>query len=704
VKKSLKQRDGRAAEPIREPRVLRRVLLTCGILSSLLYVAINVYFPMQWDGYSSTSQTVSELSAVGAPTRTLWVLLGGVYAFLIAAFGYGVWQSAQGNRPLRVVGGLLIAHGIVGLWWPPMHQRTVLEAGGGTLTDTMHIIWAIVTVLLMLLAIGFGAAAFGKRFRLYSIATIVILLAFGVLTGLDGPRVSANLSTPVVGVWERINIGAFLLWVVVLANTLLRVDNVAAVASAGKLANRLVRAVSIAGGILSFSALALGSAQFYRVSGATLGPGAFMLSIPKILGASLAPFSAVCGLVGIAFGLSALWLARGKVGFGPWLVVLGGLAAATINAAHAQLIVASSGNFAEAFGIDWQEQIPPQLKGRMLAERWTWKLSTAHGVHVERDVAFATVPGSNRRLLADVWSPPTGVAPSRLGFIYLHGGGYSAFDKGGPTELWFRHLAAQGHVVMDVAYRLIPETTVVGMQGDVKRAVAWLKRNADQYGVDPNNIVLGGGSAGSHLALLAAYAPYHPLFTPEDVRGVKLSVRGVIGYYNAGDYRPESQTAVHRTALEQTVARLLTNLLERWSTSEIAVDDAGGWDAHLFLGGRPDQWPHLYRQISPIVHVSADTPPTLQFVGEYDVYVSDSGSVSALHRKLRNARVPSVYVEFPRTDHAFDLLLPEISPAAQAAMYDVDRFLALMASDIDWSGAALSVPGGARGESWSMVE
>jgi acetyl esterase/lipase len=121
---------------------------------------------------------------------------------------------------------------------------------------------------------------------------------------------------------------------------------------------------------------------------------------------------------------------------------------------------------------------------------------------VERDVAFATVPGTDRRLLADVWSPPHGIEPSGLGFIYLHGGGYTAFDKGGPTESWFRHLATQGHVVMDVSYRLIPETNIPGMQDDVKRAVAWLKRNGGRYGVNPDRIVLGGGSGGSHLALL----------------------------------------------------------------------------------------------------------------------------------------------------------------------------------------------------------
>ena len=58
---------------------LVRISLMCGIASSLLYVAMNVFVAMQWEGYSSASQTVSELSAIGAPTRTLWVTLAIVY-------------------------------------------------------------------------------------------------------------------------------------------------------------------------------------------------------------------------------------------------------------------------------------------------------------------------------------------------------------------------------------------------------------------------------------------------------------------------------------------------------------------------------------------------------------------------------------------------------------------------------------------------
>jgi len=201
----------------------RKVLLICGIVASLLYVAMNVLGVMQWEGYNSTSQTVSELFAIGAPSRPLWVLLGILYQVLATLFGLGVWASAGRNRALRAVAGLLLAYGVIGCAAPffPMHLRgTEL-----TITDTMHKALAMVTVFFMLIAIGFGATAFGKRFRVYSITTLPILLMFGVLAGLDAPRIEANLPTPWVGVTERINIGVFLLWVVALATALLRVPD-----------------------------------------------------------------------------------------------------------------------------------------------------------------------------------------------------------------------------------------------------------------------------------------------------------------------------------------------------------------------------------------------------------------------------------------------------------------------------------------------
>jgi uncharacterized protein DUF998 len=94
---------------------LREVLLVCGILSSLLYVAMNVIVALQWPGYSVMSQTVSELSAIGAPTRWLWAPLGAFYTVLVTAFGFGVIQSAAEHRALRVGGILIVIYGALGL-------------------------------------------------------------------------------------------------------------------------------------------------------------------------------------------------------------------------------------------------------------------------------------------------------------------------------------------------------------------------------------------------------------------------------------------------------------------------------------------------------------------------------------------------------------------------------------------------------------
>jgi hypothetical protein len=201
--------------------MVRKVLLVCGILSSLLYVATVVLAPTRWEGYSSTSQTVSELIAIDAPTRPLVVPLFITYSLLVIAFGLGVWGSAGRKRALRVAAVGLVGKEVLGLvvtLFFPIHLRGV----EGTLSDTMHGILTFVGVLFMLLAIGFGAAAFGKWFRLYSIATFLMLIVGGVLTGLDQPRLEPNLPTPWMGVWERFNIYAYMLWVVVLAIALLR--------------------------------------------------------------------------------------------------------------------------------------------------------------------------------------------------------------------------------------------------------------------------------------------------------------------------------------------------------------------------------------------------------------------------------------------------------------------------------------------------
>lgn len=203
--------------------LLRRVLLICGVVSSLFYVGADIFAAMQWEGYSYTDQAFSELTAIGAPTRPLMVWLASIWGVLVIAFGLGVWGSAGRNRALRITGVLLVANVVAGFGgglFFPMHLR----GGEGTISDTMHIIFTTAEVLFLMLSMGFGAAAHGKRFRLYSIVTIVVLLLFGAWAGMDAPQVAAGLPTPWMGIKERINIYASMLWVLVFAVTLLRAE------------------------------------------------------------------------------------------------------------------------------------------------------------------------------------------------------------------------------------------------------------------------------------------------------------------------------------------------------------------------------------------------------------------------------------------------------------------------------------------------
>jgi hypothetical protein len=77
---------------------------------------------------------------------------------------------------------------------------------------------------LILLIIGFGAAADVKWFRIHSYATILVLLACGLWPVSNAPPVEANLPTPWVWVKERINIYGYMLWMAVLAVVLLRAE------------------------------------------------------------------------------------------------------------------------------------------------------------------------------------------------------------------------------------------------------------------------------------------------------------------------------------------------------------------------------------------------------------------------------------------------------------------------------------------------
>ena len=202
--------------------LLQPALLLCGALSSILYVVTDIVGSMRYEGYSVTSQAVSELMAIGAPSEAVVDPLFLLYDALVIAFGIGVLREASGrSRALRLTGAAVIAYGVIGLTGPTlfeMHQRGTSNVQG----DLGHIIVTAMMVLLMVVIIGVAAFVFGKAFRRYSFATLVVMLVAGAAAAPFGARLAAGEPTPGFGIIERIDIYTSLLWIAVFAVTLRR--------------------------------------------------------------------------------------------------------------------------------------------------------------------------------------------------------------------------------------------------------------------------------------------------------------------------------------------------------------------------------------------------------------------------------------------------------------------------------------------------
>ncbi|HEY6617046.1 MAG TPA: DUF998 domain-containing protein, partial [Vicinamibacterales bacterium] len=186
-------------------------------------ISIDVIAALRYPDYHNyADQMVSELFAVGAPTRTLMVWLSIPYNFLVFVLAMGVWASAGGKRATRFTAAALVGYGAVstaGLLLFPMDVRGTVESQ----RDTLHIIATIVMSIFIVAVMAFGAFTHGTRFRLYSFATIATVIVFGAWAGILARPMPGP--TPWLGLAERVNIYATMLWVAVLAVSFLRVQD-----------------------------------------------------------------------------------------------------------------------------------------------------------------------------------------------------------------------------------------------------------------------------------------------------------------------------------------------------------------------------------------------------------------------------------------------------------------------------------------------
>jgi acetyl esterase/lipase len=412
-----------------------------------------------------------------------------------------------------------------------------------------------------------------------------------------------------------------------------------------------------------------------------------ILWILKLFASALSPLFASVGVLSIIVGLTT----------GSVFISSIGLYVTLFFCSHIYRITRPPdilNGFEQAFGLNWEERISPQQKNHFLPKRTIIKLPAVPILRMEQDISFATIPDTNRQLLCDVWQPNANVTRSGLAFIYLHGSAWSLLDKDVGTRPFFSHLAAQGHAIIDVAYRLAPETDMMGMVNDVKRAIVWMKDNARTYGVNPNTIVVGGGSAGGHLALLTGYTANNPQFTPKELEGKDISVCGVVSLYGPTDLEAMYyHTNQHLTTRSNpgSAKKAMPVQLPEWMIKKMGkayyrfnfdkdFENAGAF-APLF-GGHPDECPEPYALFSPVTHVHDNCPATILIQGEHDLMASVK-TTRFLRTRLVEEKVPTVMHILPQTDHAFDLILPKISPSAHTAIYDVERFLALQINNVE---------------------
>ena len=243
---------------------------------------------------------------------------------------------------------------------------------------------------------------------------------------------------------------------------------------------------------------------------------------------------------------------------------------------------------------------------------------------VERiaDVRYGDTHGRQKLDVYRHVDRPTG-CPTLL---QVHGGAWVIGDKSQQGRPLMRHLARAGWVCFAPNYTLSPRGTWPQHVVDVKQAIRWIREHGEEYGADPGFLVLTGGSAGGHLAALAALTANDPSYQP-GFEDVDTTVQGCVPYYGVYDLTNVTGT---RAAKVRHLA-LMTRLVMKTRDEEV------------------------FRAASPLERVHGDAPPFFVIHGRNDTLVPVAEARLLVERLRETSRHPVVYLELPGTEHAFDV-------------------------------------------------
>ncbi len=302
----------------------------------------------------------------------------------------------------------------------------------------------------------------------------------------------------------------------------------------------------------------------------------------------------------------------------------------------------------EGLGVDYVEQLDAPPTPADLATPWR-RLANPFdfddaGVRVIRDIAYTD---AGKRGNLDIYLPAHDDAIHDAPvLLQVHGGAWVIGEKTEQARPLMNQLAAKGWVCVAINYRLAPRDRWPAQIVDVKRAIAWVKEHIADYGGDPDYLAITGGSAGGHLAALAALTPGAHAFQP-GFEDADTSVQVAVPFYGVYDLAGSSGLA-----------------------NATRMRDA-------FLGPRvmAASWaesPEDYEAASPLLRVTRDAPDFFVLHGELDTMVSAEQARLFVAELRRTSQKSVVYAELPGAQHAFEIFH---SIRSSHAVHAVDRYL-----------------------------
>jgi acetyl esterase/lipase len=303
----------------------------------------------------------------------------------------------------------------------------------------------------------------------------------------------------------------------------------------------------------------------------------------------------------------------------------------------------------EALGPDYRREGPSGIEKWEPIIEWQKLAMPFRLRHPEvtrvRNVEYAS--DGKSRLLLDVYhrrDRPTGCPV----LLQIHGGAWILGSKDEQGLPLMQHLASHGWVCVSINYRLSPRATFPDPIVDVKRAIAWIREHAAEYGADASFLVVTGGSAGGHLCALAALTANDPEWQP-GFEHVDTHVDACVAFYGVYDFT-DSQGHYHHRGLARLLERTVMKV--------------------PFKSGRA-----AYERASPLSRVSEQAPPFLVVHGDRDTLVPVEEARHFVAALRARTKAPVAYAEIPGAQHAF-----EIFPSLRTALvvHGVERFVTVL--------------------------